>query len=240
MNIRIFDVAGPVMIGPSSSHTAGAARLARVAARIVGRPFRHVSFGLHGSFAKTYRGHGTDLALIAGALGLREDDEHLRNAAKIARERNAPSTNTPTAEIAREAGLTYDFYEARLDDMHDNSVRMTFILEDGNTREIAGSSIGGGQILIRRIDGLDVELTAQSPTLIISQLDKKGVVSEVTKILADGDINIGVMKLSRAAKGRVALCVIETDSALSEDLVARVAARKNVLSVQALNPDEGE
>lgn len=221
MNISIFEVTGPVMIGPSSSHTAGAARLARAAAMIVAAPFAHVTFGLHGSFAKTYRGHGTDRALVAGVLGLHADDERLKD----------------SFALAAEQGLTYEFYEEDLKGMHENSVRMTFTLEDGTLRRVAGSSIGGGQILIREIDGIQLELSAQLPTLIIRQYDKKGVLSNVTRVLADHDINIGVMKLSRTSKGQQALCVIETDSPLTQGIVDLVREQQNIISVQALNPD---
>lgn len=221
MNISIFEVTGPVMIGPSSSHTAGAARLARAAAMIVAAPFAHVTFGLHGSFAKTHRGHGTDRALVAGVLGLHADDERLKD----------------SFALAAEQGLTYEFYEEDLKGMHENSVRMTFTLEDGTLRRVAGSSIGGGQILIREIDGIQLELSAQLPTLIIRQYDKKGVLSNVTRVLADHDINIGVMKLSRTSKGQQALCVIETDSPLTQGIVDLVREQQNIISVQALNPD---
>lgn len=221
MSISIFDVTGPVMIGPSSSHTAGAARLGRVAAMIVAAPISHVRFGLHGSFAKTYRGHGTDKALVAGVLGLREDDEGITDAFALARDR----------------GLSYEFYEADLKGMHENSVRMDFTLLDGTQRRVAGSSVGGGQILICEIDGIALSLSAQLPTLIIRQYDKKGVLSNVTRVLADRGINIGVMKLSRSARGQQALCVIETDNLLNEETVALVRAQANVISVQALNPD---
>ena len=221
MSISIFEVTGPVMIGPSSSHTAGAARLARAAAMIVAAPFSHVTFGLYGSFAKTFRGHGTDKALVAGVLGLRADDERLKDSFALAAER----------------GLTYNFCEADLKGMHENSVRMDFTMEDGSIRRVAGSSVGGGQIVIREIDGTALELSAQLPTMIIRQEDKKGVVSSVTTVLADNDINIGVMKLSRSSKGQEALCVIETDSPLTEETVALVRAQAHIISVQALNPD---
>ncbi len=221
MNISIFDVTGPVMIGPSSSHTAGAVQLARAAAVIVGGRFSHVRFSLHGSFAKTGRGHGTDKALVAGILGLKADDEQLKDSFALAAER----------------GITVSFDEAELDNMHDNSVCITFTLPDGSTRRITGSSIGGGQILIRKLDDLDVELSVNAPTLVITQHDKRGVISDISRVLADNDINIGVMKLSRSGKGQIAVCVIETDSALTPALVDCLRAQKHVISVQALNPD---
>jgi len=224
MNISVFEVTGPVMVGPSSSHTAGAARLARVARGITASPFSHVSFGLHGSFAKTYKGHGTDCALVAGALGLREDDERLAYALAIAEER----------------GMTYDFYETELDGMHENSVKITFMLSDGGKSVVIGSSTGGAQIVIRQIDGFDVEFTAQSPTLLIRQQDQKGIISEVTKALADNDLNIGIMRVSRRAKGDDAFCLIETDNAISREVVEQIRAIPRVVMVRAIQIDSGE
>lgn len=221
MNISIFEVIGPVMIGPSSSHTAGAARLARVAREIVGQPFFHVSFGLHGSFAKTFKGHGTDKALVAGALGLFEDDERLSDA----------------FEQARQVGLTYNFYEVELEGMHENSVKFTFSMTDGQFIEVTGSSIGGGQIVIKSINGFETEFTAQSCALIISQYDKKGVISEISRVLADNNINIGIMKLSRETKGEIASCIIETDDLIPQTVVDTLKQIKDVLSVKAINLD---
>lgn len=219
MHLSIFDVIGPVMVGPSSSHTAGAAKLARVARMIAAGPFSHVAFGLHGSFARTYKGHGTDRALVAGALGLMEDDERLSEA----------------FTLAEEQGLAYEFYEASLDNVHENSVVMTFHMENGAIREIVGSSIGGAQILIRRIDGFEVEFPALCPTLVIRQRDRKGTVSVVTHVLAESGINIGVMRLSRTARGDVACCVIETDSLIPDAVVTTIRGLPNILEAQAIN-----
>ncbi len=219
MNISIFKAIGPIMIGPSSSHTAGAARLSRIARLIVEKPFHQVSFGLHGSFAKTYRGHGTDYALVAGALGLYENDERLAN----------------SFALAKQAGIGYDFYETELDGMHENTVKMTFYLEDGSSSEIIGSSIGGGQIVITSINGFATEFTAQTTTLIIRQRDEFGVVSKVTSVLADYGINIGIMKVSRTGKGGTAFCIIETDNRIPDDVVARLKEIKQVIAVQVIN-----
>ena len=222
MDVSIFEVVGPVMIGPSSSHTAGAARLARVARLIAAAPFHAVDFGLHGSFAQTYRGHGTDRALVAGALGLREDDERLAE----------------SFELADVAGLRYRFHPIELEGVHENTVRMTFSLEDGRELAIVGSSIGGGQILITSIDGFETEIAANAPTLILRQQDMPGVVTAVTYVLAKNGINIGVMKLSRRAKGGDACCIIETDTPIPERVVETLRAVPHVLSVRAIHPDE--
>lgn len=207
------------MIGPSSSHTAGAARLARIARLIVAAPFSHVCFALHGSFANTYRGHGTDRALVAGALGLREDDERLAD----------------SFALARRAGLSWEFTEADLGGMHENSVRMTFTLTDGSRQEITGSSIGGGQIVIRSINGFETEYSAQSSALIIRQYDRPGVVSEVSGVLAGHGINIAVMRVSRSARGETAFCIIETDDWIPREVEATLRELPNIISVRAIN-----
>ena len=209
MDVSIFEALGPIMIGPSSSHTAGAARLARVAALAVQGEFDRVDFVLHGSFARTYRGHGTDRALVAGALGMREDDDRL-----------------PTAfTVAAERGLSYSFAEEEMRDVHENTVRMVFHMRTGGVQTVTGSSIGGGQIVITSINGFDVEYTAQSNALVIRQHDCKGVISNVAGVLAQHDINIGVMRLSRRARGDVACTII----------VERLKSVPDVISVRAIN-----
>ncbi len=220
MNISIFDVIGPIMVGPSSSHTAGANRLARIARLIAGKAFSRVSFGLYGSFAKTYKGHGTDKALVAGALGFKEDDERL----------------SQSFALAEADGIAYDFYEADLEGHHENSVVITFYDQDEAFAEIIGSSTGGGGILICSINGFETEFTAQSSTLVIRQYDKKGVISNITHVLAENNINIGIMKVSRKAKGGIACCIIETDSPLLPEVVAAVNQAEGVISAQAVNP----
>lgn len=224
LDISVFQAVGPVMIGPSSSHTAGAARLARIARIIVAGPFDHVTFGMHGSFAQTYKGHGTDRALVAGALGFSEDDERISNA----------------FALGKQAGLTWDFYPIELQNVHENSVKMTFFMEDGSHQEIIGSSIGGGQIVIYSINGFSTDISAQSSTLVISQNDRRGVISDVSRVLAEVGINIGTMKVSRNARGETAFCIIETDGPIDEAVVERLKQVNNVLSVRAINLSEGE
>lgn len=224
METSIFKAVGPIMIGPSSSHTAGAARLARVARAVVDAPFVHVSFGLHGSFAQTYRGHGTDRALVAGALGMREDDERLAD----------------SFALARAAGLTWDFYPTELEGMHENSVKMTFTMAEGAPQQVIGSSIGGGQIVIRSINGYETEFSAQLSTLVISQYDRPGVVSEISGLLAEARINIGTMKLSRNARGETAFCIIETDDRIPAELVRQIQGCKNIISARAINLSQQE
>lgn len=219
MNISIFNVLGPVMIGPSSSHTAGAAKLALAAGKIVEGPFSHVSFGLHGSFAKTYKGHGTDIALVAGVLGMRPDDIRLSRA----------------FVLAKEAGISFDFYEIELENAHENTVVMTFTMKSGEKKEITGASVGGGEILIKQIMGFETELSLNSSTLLIRHQDRVGVISEITKVLANHAINIGVMTLNRKAKGEEAYCTIETDSYLTREVADALRKLENVAAVQAVN-----
>ncbi|WIV13836.1 L-serine ammonia-lyase, iron-sulfur-dependent subunit beta [Proteiniborus sp. MB09-C3] len=216
----VFDILGPIMIGPSSSHTAGAARIGKVARYIAGDDFSSVDFYLHGSFAKTYKGHGTDKALVAGILGMEPYDEDLKNSLKIAEEK----------------GIKVSFLEADLGIQHENTVKIVFNNNDGSKTEITGSSIGGGNILITNVDGYNVKMTGDHPTLIVVQNDKKGIISRVTTVLSQNDINIGIMKVKRKKKGVEAYMIIETDDEVSEDVVNQLKNTENVLEVKVINP----
>ncbi len=219
MDVSIFEVVGPIMIGPSSSHTAGAAKLARIARNIVNEPFKKVIFGLHGSFAMTYKGHGTDRALVAGVLGLYEDDEALAD----------------SFELAKQQGLEYEFEQINLENVHENTVKISFILEDGSSYYVIGSSIGGGQILITNINGFRTEFTAQYSTIVINHYDKKGIISEVSAILANNYINIATMRLSRNARGEEAFCIIETDDVIPHHVKESMEELENIIQVQVIN-----
>lgn len=223
MRVSIFSVIGPVMIGPSSSHTAGAARLSRAARTIFGRPVKSVSFGLCGSFARTWCGHGTDLALAAGALGLSADDERLPDAFEIAREQN----------------VDISFYESEYESEYENTVVMRFSDYDGKTEEIIGSSIGGGQIVITSVDGFRTDLTLTNPVLLIRQNDSKGIVSAVSGVLAKRDFNIAQMQLIRRARGGAACCVIETDLPLPEDIAQEITAIPGIEEAEIIRPFAG-
>ncbi len=222
MNISILDVVGPIMIGPSSSHTAGAAKLAKAAMTIAGKPFSKVSFGLGGSFASTYKGHFTDYALVAGALGMSEDDERLGN----------------SFEIAEKRGLEFDFYETEIVSEYENTARITFTFMDGSEYFVEGASLGGGRILITNINGLSCEFNATNPTIIVKQNDTKGVVGDITTILAFNNINIATMKVTRTSKGNTAYCLIECDQTIPEKIVNDLKRVNNVLSVVVVNIQE--
>jgi len=219
-NLSAFDIIGPIMVGPSSSHTAGAARLGKVAMSIAGKNFNKVTFYLHGSFAKTYRGHGTDRALVAGILGMETYDDRLKY----------------SLEIAKEKGIEVEFVEADLGDVHPNTVKIVFHKEDGTKFEVVGSSIGGGNIIITEINGDKVEFTGDYPTLIVKQRDVKGMISSVTAILASQNINIATMRVTRRAKGKEALMIIETDAEISEYVLKVIEKVENILSAKAINP----
>ena len=215
MSISIFQVAGPVMIGPSSSHTAGAARLARIAAKLAD-DFDFVSFGLHGSFAKTGKGHGTDRALLAGVMGIREDDETIADA----------------YAIADKSAIGYEFHEVELPGARENSVRIAFYRNGDLISTVEGSSLGGGEVLVSRIDGYEVELSGNLPTIFVRQLDTCGVLSHITRVLAEGGINIASMKVSRKNRSEEATCVIETDDAANAEILNQIKNSPNIYAVR--------
>lgn len=204
-NYSVFDIIGPRMTGPSSSHTAGAVRLGYITRRIMGAEPSHASFTLYGSFAETGRGHGTDKALIAGLLGCMPDDARIRSAYKL----------------ARDSGLSVDFIWSEEPVEHPNTVRI--IAEDVNGKEtdVIGRSVGGGNILITKINGLDVEVTGEYPTLIIQHHDMPGVISDVSRVLAQLGVNIANMRVFRRGKGdNEAYMVIESDEPVTPDMPA--------------------
>ncbi|MCY6483324.1 L-serine ammonia-lyase, iron-sulfur-dependent subunit beta [Clostridium aestuarii] len=219
-NYSVFDIVGPVMIGPSSSHTAGAARLAKVASIIAGNHIKKVEFLLHGSFAQTYKGHGTDKALVAGILKMDPWDESLKT----------------SFEIAKENGIEVIFKETDLGDVHPNTVKFIITKEDGKTSEVTGSSIGGGNIMIFNIDGQSVEFRGDYPTLITRHKDIPGVISKITTMLYNQNINIGTMKVYRTSKGLQATMTVETDNLIPIDIIKIIEKIPDVYHVKVINP----
>ena len=215
----VFDILGPIMIGPSSSHTAGAARLGKIAKQIVATDnFNKVIFYLHGSFGKTYEGHGTDKALVAGILGMEPSDENLRNSFEIAKSKN----------------IEFEFIEADLGYEHPNTVKIVFKFEDGEDIYITGSSIGGGSILITDINGNKVEFSGDYPTMLIKYIDQKGIISRISSILSFNEINIATMKVIR--ESNIATMVVETDSEISEDIIKEMDKLEEILYIKGINP----
>jgi len=214
----VFDIIGPVMIGPSSSHTAGAVRLGELARAVFGGTPTRAHVLLHGSFASTGPGHGTDLALIAGLLGMRPDDERIPHSFRL----------------AEEVGMLIDFAEEDLGDAHPNTA--VFILSDdaGRQMRVRGSSLGGGDVVVTEIDSYDVEMTGELPLLVVGHIDRPGVIAAVTRVLADCGVNVASMRVSRERKGADALMLIETDATIDAETIELIEAQPGTTSVRRI------
>ena len=211
--LSIFDVIGPNMIGPSSSHTAGAVSIARMARNMFPEDIREVTFTLYGSFAKTYQGHGTERAILGGVLGCSTDDERIRDAFALADEMN----------------VNYRFIidEKTVTD-HPNTADIEILGVTGHTLSIRGESVGGGKMKIVRIDNIDVEFTGEYSTLIVHQQDKPGVVAHITQALSEQEVNIAFMRLFREKKGANAYTVVESDHNIPEEVLDKIRTNPNV------------
>lgn len=221
MNIQrsLFDILGPVMIGPSSSHTAGAARLGLLARAIFGRTPTEAHIQLHGSFASTGPGHGTDLALVAGLLGIAPDDPAIAGA----------------LDAARAVGLDVSFAEADLGEVHPNTVR--FELSDGSEAlAIQGASIGGADVVVTRIGEFEVHADGRLPLLIVAHMDSPGEIAAVSGEIARDGANIAGMRVSRTRRGSSALMLIETDTPVSDRAVEAIAGFGHITSVRRVQP----
>ncbi|MDK4458941.1 L-serine ammonia-lyase, iron-sulfur-dependent subunit beta [Enterococcus faecalis] len=210
----VFDIIGPVMIGPSSSHTAGAARIGKVVRSIFGQQPDSVDIYLYESFAKTYRGHGTDIALVGGLLGMEPDDEQLANSLEIAYEHGMEVCFIPKSEKAD----------------HPNSVKI--VVSSGDRKlSVTGISIGGGNIQISELNGFKLSLSMGTPTFIVVHQDVPGMIAKVTNILSASDINISTMTVTRESKGEKAIMIIEVDQAEVGDIVMQLAEIPHIYSV---------
>jgi len=198
--VSLLDIIGPIMVGPSSSHTAGACRLGLLARALVGGTPQTARIELHGSFARTGEGHGTDKAIAGGLMGFRPDDERLRTA----------------LEIAEHEHLDYRFEKTTLaDDAHPNTVRMS-VERDGRTSVMTGSSLGAGRVVVTEIDGYPVEVTGNYDTVVLVAEDVRGSVARIAGILAEHGLNIATLRLSRKQRGGDAFMVIEIDEPPTE------------------------
>ena len=217
----LFDIIGPIMVGPSSSHTAGAVRIGRLTRALLGSEPVHAELLLHGSFAATGAGHGTDRALLGGLMGFETDDTRIRSSFQIAQDR----------------GLDYRFTPCTTEtEVHPNTVDIRMENAAGQTMVVRGESLGGGKVRIVRINGVEVDFTGAYSTVIVVQQDKPGVVAHITKVLSDNGVNIAFMRLFREAKGHTAYTIVESDGRLPEGVDVPLRNNPNVQDVMLLEP----
>ncbi|QGU95963.1 L-serine ammonia-lyase, iron-sulfur-dependent, subunit beta [Clostridium bovifaecis] len=218
-DISVFDVIGPNMIGPSSSHTAGALRIALMAGEMVKGKIVNVKFILYGSFAETYKGHGTDRALLAGIMGFNTEDYRIKD----------------SFGIADENKLTYSFeVNTTNKDVHPNTVDIVITNDSGVTTTVRGESIGGGNILIKNINGVEISLSGNYNTILVNQKDTPGVAAHITKVLSENCINIAFMRIYREAKGEFAYTIIEADEEISQKVIEQIEGNSFIESAMLI------
>ena len=219
--ISVFDVLGPVMIGPSSSHTAGTAQIAFLAQKMIGGNVKKVEFILYGSFARTYQGHGTDRALLGGIMGFSTDDTRICDSFRIAQER----------------GLEFSFQIDEKDtDIYPNTVDIRMISSEGREMSVREESLGGGKVRIVRINQVKVDFTGEYSAVIVIHWDKPGVAAHITKCLSDSNVNIAFMRLFREAKGHIAYTIVESDDHLPWNIAEKIRENSFVSDVMIVQP----
>lgn len=214
--MEIFDILGPVMVGPSSSHTAGVVRVANITRSMLGDDVKNALIKFHGSLAKTFKGHGSDLAVIAGLMGFAADDERINDSFRHAGER----------------GMSFSFETVALKDAHPNTLIIEAESFAGKKITVEGESIGGGNVIIKKIDGLAVEFSGKYNTLLIRHQDVPGAISLVTSLLMTLRINIAGMRVFRSERGGNAIMVIETDEDIKKEYEAVFEALPNIISAR--------
>ncbi len=219
--MNIFDILGPVMVGPSSSHTAGAVRMGAITRKLLGSQPVEATIHLHGSFAATGVGHGTDRALVAGLLGMEPDNIQIPN----------------SFEIAKEQGMKIEFDHVNISGAHPNTAVLYVKASDGTQMEVAACSLGGGRILVNRIDDTEVNFTGQHPTLIINNHDRPGYVAQVTSLLSKSDVNIATMQLCRDKRGGFAVMIIETDQSVRKEIIDQLNCMDGITKVTYIDID---
>ena len=222
--MTLFDIMGPIMVGPSSSHTAGAERIGLITRRLLGEPPVSARLLLHGSFAATGKGHGTDRALVAGLLGLAPDDPDLPR----------------SFALAKEAGMEVAVGTVTLRGAHPNTVVLQVTGAGGRSMEVNASSLGGGRVRVNAIDGLEASFTGDHPTLIIRNEDRPGAVAEVSAALSRRQVNIAAMQLYRNMRGGLAVMVIESDQPIWGAAVDELRGLPGIVSVTYLEMEEAE
>ena len=220
--MNLFDIMGPVMVGPSSSHTAGAVRMGYVARKLLGFQPARANIALHGSFAATGAGHGTDRAIVAGLLAMKPDDPDIPR----------------SFQLAREARLDGRIQTVDLRDAHPNTAVMTLIGERGRTVVVNASSLGGGRIRVNSIDGMTAAFSGDLPTLVIRNQDKPGIVSEVSSCLARHEVNIATMQLYRDRREGLSVMVLECDQPLTPEIIGNIQLLGGVVRCIYLNLSE--
>ena len=217
--MSIFDVIGPVMVGPSSSHTAGAVRIGYISRKLIGENIVKADIRLYGSFLATGKGHGTRKALVAGLLGMKPDDMRIPD----------------SLDIASSQGMEVTFGEAQLKEAHPNTVQMFLTGVSGRSLEVVGESLGGSRINIAQIDGINTNFSGDYPTLVVHNLDQPGHVSEVTAMLAHKGVNIAYMQLYRSNRGGEAVMVVECDQEVPQEGIKWLEKAEGVVKVTYLS-----
>lgn len=215
---NVFSIIGPAMIGPSSSHTAGAVRIGRFARQFLGEQPAKAEICFYGSFAETYKGHGTDLAIVGGILDFPTDDERIRH----------------SLESAEDLGIKVEFTTGVAPGAHPNTVKI--ILSAGEERsEVTGASIGGGTIVIRSINGFEVKCSGELPTLVIAHADRQGVLAGITALFSRENVNIGYIITDRKGRTGEALTVVEADTVIPESLRETISSLPHVSRIAYIN-----
>lgn len=215
----IFDILGPVMVGPSSSHTAGAVRMGLISRQLLGKQPKKATIYFHGSFAATGKGHGSDKAIIAGLLGMRPDDMRI------------PSSY----EIARERGMDFTIEPKEIRGAHPNTAKLILEADGVDQVEIQVCSIGGGRIKVTKLDGIEVNFNGESNTLIVRNIDQPGRVEEVATMLSEHEINIATMQVFRDKRGGCAVMVLETDQIVPAEAAASLESKEGIIKVTFLD-----
>ncbi|WP_308638497.1 L-serine ammonia-lyase, iron-sulfur-dependent subunit beta [Paenibacillus silvisoli] len=222
----VFSIIGPSMVGPSSSHTAGAVRIGLVARQLLGVTPDKAEIIFYGSFAATYQGHGTDVAVVSGLLGFATDDRRIPQA----------------LDIAEELGVELDFEQGKGLHPHPNTVKLILSAEQPEARKLTliGTSIGGGNIEIVEVNEFAVKLTGVYPTLVIRHADRPGVIADLTSLLKNESVNIGHMSVDRKGRSGDALTVLELDGAIPAELIERIQATAHVQHVYTVDLSQTE
>ena len=222
--MRLFDILGPVMVGPSSSHTAGAVRIGLAARKLLGEEPAHADISLHGSFALTGHGHGTDCALVAGLLGMQPDDLRIPDSFKEAEKR----------------GLTVKLSAVQLRNVHPNTARLQLTGVNGRTLDVVAESICGGRIRIVSIDGIDANFSGEHNTLIVHNQDVPGHVAAVTTALMQRHVNIASMQLYRSEQGGYAVMILECDQPIPTDIEEWLSHIDGIMKITIFNQEDPE